>query len=172
MKWRVIPSYPSYEASSTGLIRRRSTGRVRKLSLHNSGYLQVALWENGEEFNRYVQRLVCEAFHGRAPRPKMHASHRNGDKIDNRQSNLRWLTKKQNEHEKRRHGRTNTGSRNGMSVLTEKDVRAIKVAFKSLPLSSGGVRFKKGSLRALALRYGVTPFALYRISSGRGWTHL
>ncbi|TPJ57428.1 MULTISPECIES: HNH endonuclease signature motif containing protein [unclassified Mesorhizobium] len=40
-----------------------------------------------------VHRLVCEAFHGPAPFDNADVLHRNGDTLDNVETNLRWATR-------------------------------------------------------------------------------
>ena len=50
--------------------------------------------------------LVVLAFLGPPPFPGAHAAHFDGDKLNNRLSNLRWASPAENEADKRRHGRT------------------------------------------------------------------
>jgi hypothetical protein len=51
----------------------------------------------GKDF--YVHILVLEAFVSPRP-PGMETCHRNGDRKDNRLSNLRWCTHKENTNER------------------------------------------------------------------------
>jgi len=46
--------------------------------------------------NYKIHRLVCEAFHGPAPDGKPIVLHLNENALDNRPSNLRWGTQKEN----------------------------------------------------------------------------
>lgn len=169
-EWRQIPHFP-YEASSLGRIRRAGTAHVLRPNLWRGLYLQVSLWRSGKGVTKKVHRLVCEAFHG-APQPKMDAAHQNGVKIDNRRENLRWATRRENEHDKRALGRDNAGSRNGQAKLTESQVREIRGRIPLLPRSSGGCRVKKGALDGLAAEYSVTAAAIRNILAGTHWRHV
>jgi len=170
--WRVIPSHPLYEASDTGDIRRRDTGRVLSLVLHPSGYIRACLWTSNKRVNKGVHRLVCEAFCGPPPTDKHHAAHRNGTKTDNSADNLRWLSKLENEHEKRDHGTVARGSKCGGAKLTEHQVMSIKRDLELLPLSGRGTKIRRGALLELANKYGVTTDAIYLIKTGVTWRHL
>lgn len=167
-EWRPIPAFP-YEASSHGRIRRADTGRVLRANAWRAGYLQVSLWREGVGYTCKVHRLVCLAFHGTEPRPKMDAAHRNGVKDDNRPENLRWATRRENEHDKRAHGRDNAGVRNGQAKLTAAAVREIRARVSALPRSAGGGRIRKGALGALAATYGVRQAAVKNILAGTHW---
>lgn len=46
--------------------------------------------------NIKVHRVVCEAFHGPAPKPKMVVIHIDENALNNRPENLRWGTQKEN----------------------------------------------------------------------------
>ena len=46
--------------------------------------------------NYKIHRLVCEAFHGPSPEDKPIVLHLNEDAMDNRPSNLRWGTQREN----------------------------------------------------------------------------
>lgn len=75
--------------------------KPRKSSLY--GYFAVSLSIDGKTYQRYIHRLICEAFHGPCPEG-MECSHLNGDNIDNRPKNLKWETPKINTNRKKEHG--------------------------------------------------------------------
>lgn len=154
--WRIIPSCPVYEASSHGEIRRIGDARCKRQHLSKRTYLSVSLWRDGIGNTRYVHRLVCEAFHGPSPKPRMDAAHSDGNKLNNRPDNLRWATRAENEADKIRHKRSNRGQRNGMSKVTDAQAAELRDRAASLPKSSGGAKMKKGALAPLAAQYGLT----------------
>lgn len=171
MEWRVIPSFPVYEASEDGQIRRVGGG-VRKPHLEKNGYLKLPLYMDGTAYNQWVHRLVCEAFHGPAPFPSAEAAHENGIPLDVRESNLAWKTKAANAADKKRHGTENVGEQNGGSVLTPDAVRDLRRAYAEAPRSSGGKRVKKGTLQKLAAKHGITPNCVLAAVTGRRWSHI
>lgn len=87
---KLIEFEPKYEVSNLGNVRNAKTKRIRKLEIHENGYLRVKLSKNYR-----VHRLVALTF---IPNPenKEQVDHINGDKRDNRLENLRWVTGKEN----------------------------------------------------------------------------
>lgn len=61
-----------------------------------NGYMTVTLRSGGKYKMIGVHRLVCDAFHGAPPTPQHQPDHINGDKTDNRPSNLEWVTPQTN----------------------------------------------------------------------------
>lgn len=118
-EWRPVLGYEGfYEVSDDGRVRsldrttvtkigtsmsfkgRQMTATVRK----QSGYHVVALNAHGRERQRKIHQLVCEAFHGSRPSSEYQVRHLNGNKDDNRASNLAWGTASENTQDSIRHG--------------------------------------------------------------------
>lgn len=97
-EWRQCKQFPEYEVSNTGLVRK--AGTLRKLQIHPYGYTLVCITAKPKQLKVYVHRLVAEAFHGEGP-DGHEVDHINGDKTDNRASNLRWLPMIENRRRKR-----------------------------------------------------------------------
>jgi hypothetical protein len=120
-------------------------------------------WKKRRGGKRYVMttggrqehRLVWEAAHGPIP-PGHHVHHVNGNKRDNRLSNLELLTA--SEH-MRRHKQ---GEGSPTAKLTAANVRAIRARF-----AAGGV-----TQTALAAEYGVKGVAVSNVVTRRTWKHL
>jgi len=64
-------------------------GKTLKQSSDAGGYLRVGLWRDDVRETPYVHRLVCAAFIGPCP-VGMVVRHLNGDRADNRLSNLAY----------------------------------------------------------------------------------
>ena len=75
------------EVSDLGRVRRISTGHILAPYRRPNGYVQITIWDRGIRRTKYVQKMVWEAFNG----PLEHlqrVAHMNGDRTDNRLSNL------------------------------------------------------------------------------------
>ncbi len=137
-EWRIIPSFPDYEASSSGLIRRTApprgrqktygVGYILKQRQDAHGYWVVAMPCDGKHRNKGCRssRLITEAFHGAAPSADYHAAHNDGDPSNNAASNIRWATATENIGDKFRHGTMYCGDGHHRARLTGPDASAIR----------------------------------------------
>lgn len=162
--WRPIPTLPiGYEASNLGRVRswrrsgrhlewKRKTPLIRKpVPNVKTGYLTMNFNVGGKAVCRYVHHLILDAFKKSRTGPE--GRHLNGNYYDNRPSNLRWGTRKENISDQERHGNILRGERNGGAKLTNEIAAAIR---------SSRVR---GDW--LAIRYGVSQATISRIRHGR-----
>jgi flavin-dependent thymidylate synthase len=93
-KWRQIPGWPSYEASSEGRVRRLGC-EPKRVTVGANGYNTVSLRDDGVSAACTVHTLVLRAFVG--PRPGgMEARHLNSNRADARLCNLEWASPKVN----------------------------------------------------------------------------
>ena len=75
------------EVSDLGRVRRISTGQILATYRRPNGYVQITIWDRGIRRTKYVQKMVWEAFNGPLG-PLQRVAHMNGDRTDNRLSNL------------------------------------------------------------------------------------
>jgi hypothetical protein len=127
------------------------------------GYLTVKLYRDGKSRLLKAHVLIMEAFLGPQPAGMNVCHFPNPDRGNNRLSNLRWGTPRENASHKELQGTSQKGSRSGAAKLTEADVMEIRRIFES-----GEARNK----RAIAARYGVTPTAIGFIINRKNWTHI
>lgn len=168
-EWRPVPvaEYSDhYEVSNLGRVRRTKVvpgcraGRILTASPDRRGRLTVHMCANHAPRRFPVHILVLTAFVG--PRPDdLVGCHNDGDRANNRLSNLRWDTQKENIADIRRHGRVLDGEKNHRARLTDDSVRSIKERIRS------GERHG-----TIAADYSVAIATIHHIASGRNWSHI
>jgi hypothetical protein len=165
-----VPGCPGYRVGTDGTVEtawtRKGAGKgkarigetwkaLKPFSGKQNPYLTAVMrQESGGKRFWQIAWLVLEVFVG--PRPLgMEACHGDGNPKNNALSNLRWDTPQANKDDRQRHGRTARGERNGKSVLS--DARALEVSQS------------KGSLRAVARRFGISFRTVFSIRHGTRW---
>lgn len=91
-----MPNYPNYKVSSKGFIANRTTGKRLKGRPNEKGYLRVKI-PNSKGIYREVtiHRLVALHFIEN-PQQKPIVNHKDSNILNNRSSNLEWVTHKEN----------------------------------------------------------------------------
>ena len=156
-RWKAIAEFPAYEVSDDGLVRRN--GRTLKPRVVGKGYYRVQLCRNNKRKFCAISRLVAQAFLPPSDRPCV--AHGNGIKTDNRVSNLRWATHKENDDDKTRHGTRLIGDTHPHRKLSAADIPIIRA------------RLAKGEgCRSIGCDFGVSRVAICHIKAGRNWRHV
>jgi len=166
-EWRISPSFPCYEVSSHGNVRRcdnspksYKNGENMKLTIDKDGYFRIGLCMNGKSHTAIVHLLVAEAFIG--PRPEgLEVNHIDGVKSNNFWGNLEYTTQLENLNHKTRMGLCARGDKNGDCKLTPEDVIQMRALAKS------GVTQKE-----IAKRYGMGESTTSSIIRGYIWSHV
>lgn len=170
VEFRTIVRFPIYtfgddgsiwgcSRPSTGDVQSNGWGRLRQWK-NRFGYLQAHLYVNGETKSFRSHRLILEAFVGPCPEG-LAACHNDGDRSNNRLSNLRWDTFANNQSDARRHGTMAIGSRQGLSKINESIATTIRVRI------AGGERPTD-----LAGEYGITYRCLRNVVARNTWKHV
>lgn len=161
VEYREIPGFPAYRAGNDGTIQSciSDSWKTLKPGIVGKGYLGVGL-SNGTRHQKYVHRLVLEAFVGPCPEG-MEACHNNGNRKDNRLINLRWDTGKANNHDKIAHGTDNKGERHGHAKLTSQQVVEMRRMYRA------GV-----STRELCEFFGTHSRTIRKGLTGASWCHV
>ena len=124
--WKSIPGHSGYYASNLGRIKSTDryvkgpygsksfrSGKILKETLHSGGVYYIV---NLNKIPRYVHVLIMAAFVG--PKPdKMDVAHLDGDASNNNLSNLKYMSRSDNNRQISTHGHRK---------LTEEQVREIK----------------------------------------------
>lgn len=89
--WKPVVGFEQfYEVSNMGNIRRKKSGRLRRIN-YAQIYPTVLLSVNGKHKTLRVHRLVATAFL-EPVQGKTHVNHKNGNHRDNRVENLEFVT--------------------------------------------------------------------------------
>lgn len=126
-------------------------------------YSKFAVWdtETKRPKDKSWHRSVYSAFYGCVP-PGLVVRHLDGDPTNNDISNLGVGTQSENLKDRLRHGTMTRGEVNGMSRLTEADVRYIREVY-----SSGNV-----TQQELGARFGVDRRHIGAIVVRKVWRHV
>lgn len=167
--FKPINGYPGYFIADDGTVlsyrsqkkTQRLTPTVLKPRPGRYGHCSVQLCRDDSAPQSFlVHALVMATFVGPRP-PQMDVCHNNGNPMDNRLGNLRYDTHKGNHADRKAHGTTNAGTRNGRSKLTAEIVADIRT------------RLGRGEHRdTIAAMYRVTETTVRDIKTGRSWSHL
>jgi hypothetical protein len=141
-EWRSIPEFSGYDVSSLGRVRStdRFSGKRRGLvkgkelvqTPNKRGYPEVRLFKNSKSTAKVVHRLVAKAFIPNDEN-KLQVNHIDGNKLNNKTSNLEWMNNSENQKHAYSLGLqpNRAGEGNGRSVLTDEKVTTIKELYNS-----------------------------------------
>lgn len=162
-RWKWAPGYEGlYLVSDQGHVMsvphvtagRWYAGQELAASRCAHGYLKVSLSRGGAVRNVMVHRIVAATF---LPIPKgaVEVNHVNGDKADNRLSNLEWVTRSENVS----HAWRNLPRREYDRHIGRKLDAA----------TAAKVREAVGTYAEIASEYGISPTMVGYIKQGKRW---
>lgn len=109
-----------------------------------------------------AHRQILTAFRGTPPNPKHEAAHNCGNRWCVNPTHLRWATAKENQADRVRHGTAMANEECPTAVLTNDDVREIRLLAAS----------RKTKQAAIAKRFGVSPATISMIVNRKTWVAL
>lgn len=154
--WREIRGWPNYQVSSWGNVSgARGHTLVPALVC---GYRVISL--SGGQMRKIarVHTLVANTFLGAPPFVGAVIAHNDGNKQNNRVSNLRWATAVDNQADRARHNTRLAGSRVFGAKLKEADIPVIRSRIL------GGEKCS-----VIAADYGVSKSTIHLIKRNRIW---
>lgn len=147
----------------SGVVINPATGRRlgSKALAKAGGYHRVSYVYKGIKRGIYLHRLIWLAFKGLIPKG-LQINHKNGNKSNNRLSNLELATNSQNvKHSYERLGHTRMrGQLHGLAKFTPKDIRRIRRLKGKIPQ------------RQVAKEYGVTQQRIHAIMNNRAYKNV
>lgn len=94
-RWAKVRDNPAYEVSDEGRVRNAKTGRILKTQVNPNGYEHLTLRKDNKQVAARVHRLVADAFYD-GDHTGLDINHDDGNKLNNRLSNLVVCTHKEN----------------------------------------------------------------------------
>lgn len=125
-------------------------------------YFKVTLSKDNKANQQSIHRLVAISFLGDFTEKKLEVNHIDGDKYNNKLSNLEWVTRSENHKHAFRHGlrRVNKGEDCSWSKLNSITVLEIR---KMLCESSH---------KEVSKKFNVNLTTIYNIGDRRSWKHI
>jgi len=166
--WAGIKGYPNHRVSNMGRVQTRQIRGSSRLGVWRDmrpgncrGYMLVALRFQKIQKAWRLNRLVAVTFINNTENlPEV--NHIDGDKLNNRASNLQWVTAKQNTMHAFKNGLVKRkGVSNSQAKLNDVKVREIRARIKSGETNT-----------AIGLAYGVKQNTISQIKTGARWTHV
>lgn len=155
----IVPFNGRYRVSNIGRVQSRRSGEWLdiKQQTDRGGYRYVGLsyGKRGSVKLMKVHRLVLAAFRGMSP---LQCRHLDGNRSNNRLSNLAYGTAIENSQDRDRHGTTRKGRFHGMARLNPIDVARVKAIDKLL---MAGIK-----QRHIAAAIGVSPIFVKSVRQG------
>lgn len=159
--FKTLERFPGYLFTEFGFIISKKTGKIMRSALNKKGYLTTVLInDRGCRVTVNVARIICTAWHGK-PGRGMQVNHKKGIKIDNRPSEIEWVTGQQNaKHSYVELGRENRRKRDNLYSNSKLDHIQVAVIREVINLYS---------LQRIATYFRVCRKSIQNIKSGVTW---
>lgn len=94
-EFRDIEGFPNYQVSNIGNVKNIKKNEYKLPGYDDHGYLKVDLYNNAKRSSKKVHRLVAQAFIPNEEN-KPEVNHIDGNKTNNKVTNLEWCSKSEN----------------------------------------------------------------------------
>ena len=116
-----------YKIHMDGTISNTKTGKVLKPQDNGKGYKKVTITISGKQIQKYVHRLVAEAYCNiPETRAKIQVNHKDGDKSNNHADNLEWVTNSENQIHAHKNGLKGNGNELWNGKFNTDQIRVMK----------------------------------------------
>ena len=154
-----------YFVSRDGIVISRYKHKEKRLKVFKTdkGYMYVKLWLNNKTRAAFIHRLVATAYIPN-PKNKPEVNHKAGIKSHNYDTNLEWVTSKENKKHAKENGLTNYAKLDKCwdSKYTNKQIeKACKL-----------MQENKLTLNEISDKSGIDKDTLYYIRSKSGWLEI
>jgi len=148
----------NYLISEQGFIVNEKTQKRLKPQNNGNGYLKVSMRIDGREVQRYVHRLVGEAF---LSKTSIQINHKDGNKSNNHIDNLEWVTNSENQIHAHKTGLKKNGNQLWNGKFTKDQVEEMKV------LRKNGMKYYK-----IAELFNTTKGTTHAIINGNRYKYI
>lgn len=153
-----------YTITSDGEVYSDNVGKMKSRNRAGSEYQIINFMKNdGTKACYRLHRLVMMAFQPIPNPSEMEVNHKDGNKKNNKLSNLEWCTSSENQRHAFRTGlqKPRRGEKSNFSKLKEADVLKVFDLYN-----------KNWSHTDIAAEVGCSSANIYSILSGKSWTYL
>jgi hypothetical protein len=163
--WKEIEGYETlYKVSDQGNVFSIRRNKELIKTDHCKGYFKVKLCDfAGNVKTMKVHRLVALAFLIKNEN-KPQVNHKDGNKKNNKVTNLEWVNNQENSHHAAKNGLLGDvkGNKNGMAILNEEIVKEIRFEYAN----------NIANTVELAKKYKISRPAISMIINRKTWTHI
>lgn len=171
--WKEVIGFEGYKVSNLGRVMvmdrvkyinnipRKMKNRIMSVQTHHSGYCNITLVNNNLKKTFTIHRLVALTFIDN-PNNLKTVNHINGDKKDNRITNLEWMSQLENNKHARLTGLKDNhyGENNPKSILNKDQVLEIREFYS---------KNKQTKKKDLAKKYNISLSCLVHIINKTSW---
>lgn len=160
-------TFSKFEVSTDGKLRNTKTKKVYKTYINHQGYEQVCVSLGSTEQKKVfkIHKAVAETF---IPNPNGNpeVNHIDGNKINNKASNLEWVTGSENVRHAYDNGLANAkqGVDNPWAKLTKEDVIYIREHYIPFDAEFGA--------RALGRKFGVNKNSIRDVANNKSYVNV